>query len=532
MFCLLRTNRIALYCAVLLPLLGSLPAVAEWKLIWSDEFDQPNGSSPDANKWVFETGAGGWGNGELQYYTSRTNNARVENGQLVIEAKQESFSGSSYTSARLKTQGKWSWTYGRFEARIKIPRTQGIWPAFWMLGTNISSGVGWPGCGEIDIMENVGFEPTQVHGTIHGPGYSGGAGIGGAMALPGNPAFADDFHVYAVEWTTNQIKWFVDGYQYFSSTPASLPAGSAWVFKAPQFLLLNVAVGGVWPGNPDGTTIFPQRMLVDYVRVYSATNLPVCNPNFLGNSGLESSTFGSWTTYGAGFNTLRETIAAVRVHEATNVFKVFGQFTGAENYSGMLQDLPISAGQTLNAGGWMLTPSDDAIAGANTAWLEVSFRDSATNMLALYRSAVISTATPTGVWLYLPVTNQFNPANFSLIGSVTNLLAPTGTTFARYQVVFRQPQSAAGAVLFDDLRLASATTTLQPIPNALARSPGGLGLYFPTYLGLAYQVRYRNDLANGTWQALTNLVGDGSVLAAVDALANSNRFYQVVRVCN
>ena len=242
--------------------LGS--ASAAWQLVWSDEFD---GTNIDTTKWGFDLGGGGWGNRELEYYTSRTNNARIEGGQLVIEARQESYSGSSYTSARLLTKGKWSWTYGRIEARIKIPRGQGVWPAFWMLGANIST-VGWPACGEVDIMENIGREPAIVHGTVHGPGYSGGNGIGGPYSLPGGAAFADDFHLYAVEWTTNQIKWFVDGQQYFMVTPANLPKGTTWVFTRPQFLLLNVAVGGSWPGNPKATTTFPQRMTVDYVRVY------------------------------------------------------------------------------------------------------------------------------------------------------------------------------------------------------------------------------------------------------------------------
>jgi beta-glucanase (GH16 family) len=239
-----------------------------WTLVWADEFGGADGSSPDPAKWVFDVGATGWGNRELQHYTSRPDNVRIEKGLLVIEAKRESYQGSDYTSGRLKTLGKGSWTYGRVEARIKIPRTQGIWPAFWMLGQNIAS-ARWPNCGEIDIMENIGREPGIVHGTLHGPGYSGGAGIGGPFSLPGSGAFADDFHVYAVEWTPNLIKWFVDDKQYFALTPSNLPAGAKWVFDQPQFILLNVAVGGNWPGYPDDTTVLPQRMLVDYVRVFA-----------------------------------------------------------------------------------------------------------------------------------------------------------------------------------------------------------------------------------------------------------------------
>jgi beta-glucanase (GH16 family) len=264
---------LVLCCAILSGAVAKAQTNADWTLVWSDEFTQPDGSAPDPAKWVAETGAGGWGNNELEYYTPHVNNVRIENGQLVIEARRTNHLGSGYTSARLKTQGKVAWTYGRIEARIKIPRGRGIWPAFWLLGTNLPS-VGWPECGEIDIMENIGREPTLVHGTVHGPGYSGGAGIGGPYSLPDGGLFADDFHVYAVEWTTNQIKWFVDARPYFTLTPASLPAGKAWVFSQPQFLLLNLAVGGNWPGHPDATTTFPQRMTVDYVRVYAPGNLP------------------------------------------------------------------------------------------------------------------------------------------------------------------------------------------------------------------------------------------------------------------
>jgi beta-glucanase (GH16 family) len=269
--------------SVLLALILAIPLLghAGWQLTWSDEFTQADGTSPDPTKWGFDvgTGSGGWGNNQQEYDTGRTNNARIQGGQLVIEAKQENFGGKNYTSARMLTKGKWSWTYGRFEARIKIPRGQGIWPAFWMLGTNIdgAGGVGWPKCGEIDIMENIGKtnnnEQGKIYGTIHGPqgsgDYNGGAGVGGSYTLPGGAAYADDFHIYAAEWTTNQIKWYMDSVQYFTATPANLPGGGTWPFTNSQFVLLNLAVGGNWPGYPSNYTIFPQQMLVDYVRIYS-----------------------------------------------------------------------------------------------------------------------------------------------------------------------------------------------------------------------------------------------------------------------
>lgn len=251
---------------------NSKKASAGWTLVWSDEFNGANGSPVDWNKWVQETGGSGWGNNELQYYTDRTKNAYQQDGSLVIQVLKERFTGPDnvtreYTSARLKTLGKFSQTYGRFEARIKIPYGQGIWPAFWMLGEDIET-AGWPFCGEIDIMENIGREPSTVHGTIHGPGYSGGEAIGAAYELTEGKRFADDFHVFAVEWEPKAIRWFVDGKLYQTRGQSALPAGKRWVFDHPHFLLLNVAVGGNWPGNPDSTITFPQTMLVDYVRVY------------------------------------------------------------------------------------------------------------------------------------------------------------------------------------------------------------------------------------------------------------------------
>jgi beta-glucanase (GH16 family) len=529
-----RTRRCAglISCCFLLGVNAFAQNITGWTLVWSDEFNQPDGSSPDTNKWAYDLGAGGWGNGELENYTSRTNNARIVGGMLVIEADQESYRGSSYTSARLKTQGKWSWKYGRLEARIKIPHGQGMWPAFWMLGTNITT-VGWPACGEVDIMENIGKEPTLVHGTIHGPGYSGANGIGGPCALPGNPAFANDFHVYAVEWTANQIKWFVDGYQYFSANSASIPAGDTWVYTQPQFLLLNLAVGGAWPGNPDATTTFPQQMIVDYVRVYAPTNLPAGRANLLSNPGFESASLANWTTFGNVINnTVLMTIADVPVLDGTNVLKLFGQFNGAINSSGAYQDVPAVAGQAFSASGWMLTQSNDQIAGANTAWIDASFRDAATNVLSLYRSLPVNTNTPPGLWLNFAVTNQFNPANFTALGSVTNLVAPANTRFIRFQLVFLQPATDAGSVLFDDLKLSAAGTTPFAVPVSVARTGNNLNLAFATFLNLPYQVNWKSSLVVPGWSVVTNLAGTGGSQTVTVALQPSARFYCVNRLVN
>ncbi|MEU2337741.1 ricin-type beta-trefoil lectin domain protein [Streptomyces sp. NPDC013172] len=251
---------------------------------FSDTFDGPAGSAVDSSKWTTETGDN-VNNHEREYYTSGTRNAALDGqGHLVITARKENpanyqcwYGTCQYTSARLNTSGKFSARYGHVEARMKIPRGQGMWPAFWMLGDDIGS-VGWPNSGEIDVMENVGFEPSTVHGTIHGPGYSGSNGIGAAYSLPwgsprsseaesgGGQAFADGFHTFAVDWAPDSIKWSVDGIVYETRTPADV-GGNTWVFDKPFFLILNLAVGGYWPGDPDGSTSFPAQLVVDSVSV-------------------------------------------------------------------------------------------------------------------------------------------------------------------------------------------------------------------------------------------------------------------------
>jgi beta-glucanase (GH16 family) len=247
---------------------------AGWALVWSDEFSGPDGSLPDPKKWTYATGGNGWGNRELEYYTNRKQNAQIEKGNLVITARKESYTGPDgvtrgYTSARLKTQGRFTQTYGRFEARIKIPAGQGMWPAFWMLGEDLTA-VGWPKCGEIDIMENIGKEPGKIHGSLHGPSSTGRTSdLTSTFSLPAGQNFADDFHLYAVEWQPDSIRFYVDSNLYATFTSSQWPAGGEWVFNHPFFIILNLAVGGNWPGNPDASTKFPQSMLVDYVRVYT-----------------------------------------------------------------------------------------------------------------------------------------------------------------------------------------------------------------------------------------------------------------------
>lgn len=236
-----------------------------YQLVWSDDFDGAAGTLPDESKWGFDLGNNnGWGNEELENYTDNPENVSLDgNGNLVITAIK---TGNSYTSARIKTQNKFAQAYGRFEARIKTPYGPGIWPAFWMLGANVNEpNVGWPQCGEIDIMELKGQAPSVINGTVHGPGYSAGGAISSSFALQ-NSRFDLDYHVFAVEWTDEQIDFFVDDYLYNRITKSDVPG--QWVYDHPFYLILNVAVGGNYVGFPTAQTPFPQKMTVDYVRVY------------------------------------------------------------------------------------------------------------------------------------------------------------------------------------------------------------------------------------------------------------------------
>lgn len=239
-------------------------------LVLEDDFNTPG--ALNANLWNFDIGNGaeqgipGWGNNELQYYTDRAENAVVEGGMLKITARQESFEGSGYTSARIQTKGKFQQQYGRFEARIKLPWGQGLWPAFWMLGDDKNGAEVWPNIGEIDVMENRGQEPTLINGSVHGPGYSGAEAITKAFELE-NDRFDTGFHVFGIEWGPGYINYYVDDKLYNQITPSDV--SGEWVFDDEFYIIMNVAVGGNYVGSPNENTVFPQEMLVDYVRVYT-----------------------------------------------------------------------------------------------------------------------------------------------------------------------------------------------------------------------------------------------------------------------
>ncbi len=246
-------------------------AISGWTLTWSDEFNGPDGSAVDPTKWKHDVGGTGWGNNELEYYTDGTQNAVVQGGNLVITATAQgasqyscSYGTCKYTSARLLTQGLFTQQYGRFEARAQMPTGKGLWPAIWMLGDDIST-ASWPACGEIDFMETIGTDISTNHGSLHMPSSYGPSGT---LKLPNGASFADAFHTFAIEWEPGTVRFYVDDMLYETQNKSSVPSGDTWEFEHPFFLLINVAVGGQWPGSPDSTTTFPQTLKVDWVRAY------------------------------------------------------------------------------------------------------------------------------------------------------------------------------------------------------------------------------------------------------------------------
>ena len=235
-------------------------------VVWADEFNTDG--ALDTSKWIYNIGTGqnGWGNNELQYYTDRAENIKIEDGMLHITAKKETFMGSNYTSSRILTKGLYESKYGRYEARIKLPWGKGIWPAFWLLGDNSNGTVVWPQVGEIDIMEYRGQDPTVVHGSVHGPGYSAGEASTKSYTLE-NDRFDTGFHIFGIEWGPKYINFYVDDVLYNQITPKDVTGD--WVFDNNEFyIIMNLAVGGSFAGNPSSETVFPQTMMVDYVRVY------------------------------------------------------------------------------------------------------------------------------------------------------------------------------------------------------------------------------------------------------------------------
>lgn len=258
-----RSRLFLLFLAVIFTTSGQAQPRDGWRLVWSDEFDGPN---LDSSKWIYQVQGPGTVNGEMQNYTyNRRENARVENGYLVIEGRRDWFQGHEYSSAQLKTQGKGAWTYGRFEARMKLPAGRGTWPAFWMMPDRCDRP--WPACGEIDILEHVGFDPDSMHSIVHSAAYNWLKG-NSVLATKTIPQGANGFHVFAMEWTPERMDFLIDDQRYYTyMNPRT--GFDAWPFDSNFFIILNLAIGGNW-GGAQGVdpNIWPKQLLVDYVRVY------------------------------------------------------------------------------------------------------------------------------------------------------------------------------------------------------------------------------------------------------------------------
>ena len=425
------------------------PASAQWTLAWSDEFDGP---SLDTGVWEHMLGSGtayglpaGWGNNELQIYTSDSANSYVQNGSLHLVAVKTG--GSSYTSARLRTQGNLDILYGRIEARMKIPSGQGMWPAFWMLPTGSPYG-GWASSGEIDIMESTGIA-DRVYGTIHfGDYWPNNASNGGSYA--GGNDYGSTFHTMAIEWEPDQMRWYMDNVMYHSVNSSqwysvAAPGNSRAPFDTPFHLLLNVAVGGDWPGYPDGSTVFPQTLEVDYVRVYTAGS---GSSTELQNAGFESggSPFASWGTFGNVLPNIHQ--VQLFPFAGASHAKMYGQFVGGANDCGVYQSVDAAPGEVWTATVQAAHEGFDAIQGTNRGFMSLLFHDALGNQLADHPIDTLDASSPTDVYQPFSVTAT----------------APPGTASAQIVLGFYQSATnpRAGAIYYDAATLTAAPAACSP----------------------------------------------------------------------
>lgn len=383
-------------------------STGSWALTWSDEFE---GAQLDASKWTPWNAPSPF-NAELQYYSP--DQAAVANGQLTITSLRRSIGGRQFSSARLETVGKFAQKYGRFEYRAKLPGTQGLWPAFWLLPATGQ----WPP--EIDIMELLGHQPNKIYGTHHWGVFPANQMLGGSFV---GPNFTQGFNEFAVEWWPDRIDWFVNGTLYFTST-TNIP-------QEPMYIIINTAVGGLWPGNPNATSVFPQFHTVDWVRVYEWQPA-----NLLNNPAFETpgsgSDFAGWSDFGNAFTT------SLQPRSGLLSAKAFGNFNGQpQNASGFSQDVPVSVGSAITASVWALNRSADAMAPGNQGLLNVEWYDASNTRIRVDSTVAMNSTFPRDIYRQAQI----------------NAVAPAGTVRARVVLLHLQATSGAGAVQFDDASL-------------------------------------------------------------------------------
>ncbi|MCU0787219.1 MAG: family 16 glycosylhydrolase [Verrucomicrobia bacterium] len=488
-------GRLPVFCLLLIVGVASYVNRAEaqslpgWTLVWSDEFDGPN---IDLSKWSHEVNGQGGGNNELQYYTARATNSFIENGKLVIQALKESYTGPDgtrdYTSARLRTLNKGDWKYGRFEIRARTPTGRGLWPAIWMLPTDWVYG-GWAASGEIDIMPS------------------------------GN--FASTFHTFAIEWETNAFRWYVDGLHYWTetnwySTAAPYPAP----FNQRFHMLLNVAVGGNWPGPPDGSTVFPQRMEVDYVRVYTKGAPPVFSTNLLANPGFETGTTG-WTVNASG-GTVVDSTAYARSGSSSLLLDNAGAAGWAAPQA--LQSFAASPGQVFNFQGYMRTPS--TITDGSFGLLKVVFKDSGGNDLVPASAEIgnINTSFP-GIES-TPFLNGASPAS-QWVFTQAKGKAPAGTTQVLFFLLNVNPPGSATSMYLDDIEANLVGAPPLPVTLTATQVGNNIQISFPTQNGASYDVAYKVNLTDPNWTPIVTISGDGTTKTVSYPATAPSRFYMV-----
>ena len=515
---------------------ASAQDIPGWTLVWYDEFDGPD---IDTSKWSHEVNGWGGGNNELQYYTARTNNSFIENGNLVIQALEENYSGweyppgggngdwvnRNYTSARLRTKNKGDWTYGRFEARMKLPYGQGLWPAFWMLPTDNVYG-GWAASGEIDIMEIVGHEPDILHGTIHFHGeWPDNWSDGASWTLPSGD-FSDDFHVFAIEWEEGEIRWYVDGILYSTKTwwdttaDAPFPAPFDELFH----MLLNVAVGGEWPGPPDGTTVFPQRMTVDYVRVYTPDHNLIPCTNLFVNPGFESGVDGWELTLSDG------SASASTDYVRSETHSLVIDSTGAVGWNSphLSQTFPANPGDIFNVQGYMLNPVGSPISGSSFGLFKIEFRDHSGTALEPVLPVEIGTSATAP--FYGAESTPFltaGSATDTWIFSEAQAEAPAGTESVSFLLLNVNEPGNPGPMYFDDVQAVLLPEPAVPFALNASVAGGNIQISFPTENKACYEVVSKDSLTNSSWTSIETIIGDGSTNSVSYAATNAARFYRV-----
>lgn len=515
-------------------LAGTCTLASAQTLVWSEEFD--SGSAPDSEVWSYDMGNGtdGWGNWELQDYTSNAANVRVESGNLIITAVK---SGSSFTSARIKTQEKLTFKYGRIEARIQTPDLgNGLWPAFWTLGNNYSS-VGWPGCGEIDIMEmgnsgaiDDGVVNRRVGSHLHWGSLPNHPNYGTSYNYPSD--IDGTFVTYRMDWTPTLIKTYINNIKFFEMNISGTPE-----FRQPHFFILNLAVGGTYTGiyGSSGITApFPAEYKVDWIRIYdygdtvlggtSTIEPPIPGTNLLENPGFESGTDG-WNQSLSGGSASASTAYA---HEGTRSLVIDSTGAGDWLSPNLSQSFTASPGDVFNLQGYMLNPSGSPIAGGSFGLFKIEFRDSGGNLL-------IPDAVEIGILQDHPdypgaeSTPHLNAssATDTWIFSEVQVEAPADTATVGFYLLNVNDPSNPGPMYFDDVQAMLIGDPVLPFSLTSAVMGGNFQISFPTQVGASYQVAYKSSMTNETWIPIETIVGDGDTNSVSYAATNPACFYRV-----